>query len=217
MWVGWDGKGTLTITSGGSVSTYGAAGIAAHASSSNGSATVDGTNSTWTVNGATLNVGGSINGAAGTGLLTVTNGGAVSTGDKVYVWKSGTLAGNSTVTTTNGTDIDGTLSPNWTLTVSGDLTFDNVASTMQCNVIPGNMGNDAEVTGTANLNGKLLVTMTGNFTPGTTYTLLHCEGLRNGTFSSVSINYPCECFTPVIQYDDHNVKLYLAPAACCTQ
>jgi T5SS/PEP-CTERM-associated repeat protein len=224
MWVGWDGKGTLSITSGGSVSTDGAAGIGAHASGSTGSATVDGTNSTWTVNGATLYVGGTLNGAAGTGLLTVTNGGTVTTGSDVHVYKSGTLTGNSTVNVNSGSGtvaIDGgTLEPNWTLTVNGNLRFvSNTNATMQCSVIPSNTGNDAEVTGTANLDDKLLVTMTGNFTPGTTYTLLYADTALNGTFSGgVSINYPtCECFKPVIQYDAHSVKLYLSPVACCTE
>jgi hypothetical protein len=115
--------------------------------------------------------------------------------------------------------VEGTVSrSNGTLTITGNLSLTSIAAT-QFSVTPQDNPNQADisVSGTATLDGRLLVTMTGNFTPGTTYTLLHCEGLRNGTFSSVSINYPCECFKPVIQYDDHNVKLYLGPAACCTQ
>ena len=52
--------------------------------------------------------------------------------------------------------------------------------------------------------------MTGTFTPGTTYTLLHADGGLTNTFSSVSIRYPTnQCFTPVVTYDANNVYLYL--------
>ena len=54
--------------------------------------------------------------------MTVTNGGLV-TADGVHVYPSGTLTGNAKVSTTSGTTVEGTLSPNWTLTIGGDLTF----------------------------------------------------------------------------------------------
>ena len=208
--VGGYGNGVLSITNGGTV-TAALAAIAAVAGSK-GAVTVAGTNSKWTLDGE-LDVG-----TGGTGLLTVTNGGTV-TAASVHVYPSGTLTGNSTVTTTSGTTtIEGTLEPSsGRLTISSDLTFANIAALMQCNVVPASADNVYVSNGAASLTGKVKVRMTGTFTPGTTYTLLHADnGLNNTQFSSVSINYPtCQCFTPVIQYDVNNVKLYLDPVPCC--
>jgi T5SS/PEP-CTERM-associated repeat protein len=64
--VGGYGKGTLTITNGGTV-TAAFAGIAESAGS-NGAITVDGTNSQWTLSGE-LDVGGGSNASGGTGRL----------------------------------------------------------------------------------------------------------------------------------------------------
>jgi hypothetical protein len=154
-------------------------------------------------------------------LLSITNGGSVfvsnhASGYSVRVGPSGTLSGNGTLYTTSSivplTDVKGTLSPNWTLTIDGDLTLESSAATV-CNVTPGNLSSiDAEVSGTATLNGRLSVTMTGTFTAGTTYTLLHAGNTVSGTFSSVSITYsPVPAYTPVITYDAHHVYLYLRP------
>lgn len=221
MWVGYDGKGTLKITNGGLVTTLMAGYIAAHPGSS-GAATVDGTNpdgrkSTWTVTGVSpgVYVGGTDGSAGGTALLTVTNSGLVTAGS-VHVWGSGTLTGNGTITMTSPSTpvatIDGTLSPNWPLTINGNLTFGG-GGTMQCNVTPANLGSvDVEVSGTATLDGRLSVTMTGSFTPGTRFTLLHASGVRNGTFSTQSINFPPgQNFTPKINYDANHVYLDLEP------
>lgn len=208
--VGEYGRGVLTITNGGTV-TAALAAIATLAGS-NGAATVDGTNSQWTLSGG-LDVGGASNASGGTGLLTVTNGGTV-TAASLHVWKSGTLTGNSTVSTTNGTTVEGTVAPSWTLQITGDLVLQGTAAT-QCNVTPQNLGSvDVSVSGIATLNGRLSVTMTGTFTPGTQFTLLHAAGgiAPNTTFSSTSITYPpVPTYTPVITYDANNVYLYLRP------
>ena len=111
--------------------------------------------------------------------------------------------------------VEGTLKPSGQLTISGSggLTLDSSATT-QSNVVPTGAEN-VQVSAGASLDGRLSVTMTGTFTPGTRFTLLHA-GVRNGTFGSQSINFPtCQCFTPVITYDANNVYLYLAPAPCC--
>jgi hypothetical protein len=198
---------------------------------------VDGTNSKWTVSDE-LDIGGLTNASGGTGLLSVTNSGTVavtSTPGKVEVYGSGTLSvtnsgtvsaasvdvggtltGNGMVSTTNGTSIEGTIEPsgtppNDTLTISsGDLTFNGNAALMLSNVVPAGADNVNVSNGAASLTGHLKVTMTGTFTPGTTYTLLYARGGRNGTFLFVSINYPTnQCFTPVITYDTNHVYLYL--------
>jgi fibronectin-binding autotransporter adhesin len=220
IFVGYQGTGKLTITNGGVVSTSFNPSIASQ-TGSNGSVTVDGQNqdgtkSQWTVTGE-LDVAGTINSAGGTGLLSVTNS-ATLTAASVHVYPSGTLTGNSkvTTTTTSGTKIEGTIAPSGNLTIGGNLIFSGTAAAMQSNVVPASANNVSVTSGAATLTGRLTVTMTGTFTPGTTYTLLSADNGRSGNFSSISINYPtCQCFTPVIQYDTNHVKLYLQPAACC--
>jgi fibronectin-binding autotransporter adhesin len=185
--VGSQGAGSLTVTNGGTVT-------------SGGEADVGGTSST------------------ATGQLKVTDSGTV-TAASAHVYDSGTLTGNGTVSTTSGTTVDGTLSPSGRLTIggAGGLQLDSGA-TMTSNVVPASADNVNVTPGAATLQtgSKVSVTMTGNFTPGTTYTLLHADGLLHGQFSYVSINYPtCECFAPKITYDAHNVYLYLDPVPCC--
>jgi T5SS/PEP-CTERM-associated repeat protein len=211
--VGYQGKGNLSITNGGVVTTDIDASIAwgtTSNTSSNGSATVDGTNSTWAVH-SELDIGGTTNAPGGTGLLTVTNGGTV-TAASLHVWKSGTLTGNSTVSTTNGTAVDGTLAPSGTLTISGDLSFGPFAN-MRCNVTSTSWDR-AEVSGTATLDGKLSVTLTGFFTGD--FPLLHAAGgiMPNTTFSSVSFTYS-GCLAPSIRYDYVNGYVYLHVESTC--
>lgn len=213
--VGYAGTGKLTIKNGGVFNTTFGADIGAVAGS-NGSASVDGANSLWAImNSGVLYLAGTINGDGGTGLLTVTNSATVTAGT-VHLYKSVTLTGNGTISMGSGSGtatVDGTLAPNWTLTITGNVTFSNIAAAMQCNVTPANLGSvDAQVSGAATLNGRLSVTMTGTFTCGTTYTLLHAQGGRvnNSKFSSVSINFPTgQGFTPVVTYDTNNVYLSL--------
>jgi len=166
-----------------------------------------------------IDVGGT--GATQTGLLTVT--GSV-TAASVAVHTSGTLTGNGTLSTTSATTIYGTLAPGpGRLTISGgNLIFSSSEGStplMESKVTPTSQDNvDVSASAaTATLTGKLSVSMSGTFTANTTYTLLHAEGGRINTFSSVSITYPCECFMPEIQYTAKDVNLVLAPAACCTQ
>jgi T5SS/PEP-CTERM-associated repeat protein len=203
--VGSYGRGVLTITNGGSV-TAASATIAA-TSGSVGTVSVDG--GSFTLAGG-IYVGGDAGSAGGTGLLTVTNGGTV-TAASSYVWSSGTLTGNCNINTTSGTTVEGTLEPSsGRLTIGGNLTFFGSAALMQSNVVPASADNVYVSGGAASLTGRLKVRLTGTFTAGTTYTLLHCDGLRNGTFSTYSINYPTgQCFSPVVSYDAHNVYLTL--------
>jgi autotransporter family porin len=208
--VGEYGKGVLTITNGGTV-TAALAAIATLAGG-NGAATVDGTNSKWTLGGG-LDVGGAANAAGGTGLLTVTNGGTV-TAASVHVYNSGTLAGNGTVTMTSPSTpvatIDGTLSPSGTLTINGNLTFTSSAANMRCNVSSSSWDR-AEVSGRATLNGKLSVTLNGFFTGD--FPLLHASTLL-GTFSSYSFTYT-GCLAPSIVYDRVNGYVYLHVESTC--
>jgi len=155
--------------------------------------------------------------ATGTSLLAVTDSAAVTAATSVVVNGSGTLTGNGTVSTTSGTTIYGTLVPSsGRLTIStGDLTFSGIAGPlMESKVVPASADNVYVSAGTASLSGRLSVSMSGTFTPGTRYTLLHAaNGLLNGsTFSSVSITYPTgQGFTPKIIYAANDVYLCLVP------
>lgn len=216
IFVGYHGKGSLSITNGGIVSTLPVGASIASLTGSNGTVTVDGqyqdgTKSQWIVSGA-IYLGGTINAGGGTGLLKVTNSATI-TATSVLVYGSGTLTGNSTVSTTSGTTVFGTLQPSGgRLTIVGDLTFSGSAPLMESNVVPASADNVYVSSGAATLAGRVKVTMTGTFTPGTTYTLLHADNGRFGTFSSVSISYPTgQGFTPIIRYDANNVYLYLEP------
>ena len=223
IFVGSNGRGGLTITNGGVVNMASAGASIASFAGSHGSVTVDGVNQDGTKSqlggSGPIYLGGTIDGAGGEGLLTVTSGATI-TATNIHVYPSGTLTGNSTVTTTTttGTTVEGTLEPSsGRLTVGGKLTFSGTAALMQCNVVPASADNVYVSNGAGSLTGRLKVRMTGAFTPGTTYTLLHADGgLGNTQFSSISINYPtCQCFTPVITYDTNNVYLYLEPEPCC--
>lgn len=214
--VGYQGKGSLSIATGGVVTTDTVASIAwgtTSTTSSNGAATVDGTNSKWTVIGE-LDIGGTTNMSGGTGLLTVTNGGTV-TAANAHLYKSGTLTGNSTFSTTNGTNLEGTLKPSGRLTIgSGNLTIAN-GGTMVCSVTQQAWDNVYVASpGTATLdsfNSKLIVTMTGTFTTPADFPLLHAPGGLFGRFFSVSITYSTGCLSPSIVYDYVNgyVKLHV--------
>jgi T5SS/PEP-CTERM-associated repeat protein len=204
-------RGNLSIANAGSVTTAGYAAIAAFMGTgeitSDGAATVDGT-STWTITGE-LDVGGNPNGQGGTGLLTVTNGGTVSSGTSVHVYPSGTLAGTGTVSVNSGSGTvtinGGTLAPSGALTITGNLTFGTTNANMRCNVSSTSVDN-AQVSGTGTLNGKLSVTVsvTGDFT------LLHLgQGRVNDSkFSSYSFTYT-GCLSPSIRYVNGDVILHV--------
>jgi T5SS/PEP-CTERM-associated repeat protein len=220
MWVGYEGKGTLSITNGGAVTSFLGASIASR-QNSNGTVTVDGTNSQWTVtaNGL-LYVGGTINGSGGTGLLTVTNGGTVTSSGIVQVYKSGTLKGNGTVSATNGTTVDGTVAPNGgggTLNFGGALKL-NLGATTQCKITPQDPSTTPQVSVSAqvSLGGRLSVTMTGDFSSAPLrFTLLYAGSfdVNHPTFDSQSITYPTGqgCWVPQITYDytGGHVHVYL--------
>lgn len=213
--VGGNGTGFLTIENGGTV-TAALAGIAKVAGS-NGAATVDGTNSQWTLAGE-LDVGGTSSTTPGTGLLMVTNAGTV-TAASVHVYSSGTLTGNATVSTTNGTTVDGTLAPNGggtTLTFDGGLQL-NGGATTQYNVTPQDPSTTSQVSVSAqvSLAGRLSIKMTGDFSSAPTrFTLLYADSVdqNHRTFDSQSITYPTgHCWHPVITYDytGGHVRVYL--------
>lgn len=225
IFVGKGGAGKLTITQGAVNSASASiASLAGELWVSSGSATVDGGASSWIISGE-ADVGGTTSATGGTGLLTVINSGTV-TAANVHVWNSGTLTGNGTVSTTNGTTVDGTVSPKGggtTLTIGGALTFSGTAATMQCNVTPQDPSTTPQVSvsGTVSLGGHLLVTMTGDFSSAPTrFTLLYAVSFdqNHRKFDFTSITYaPGGCWAPQITYDytGGHVHVYLDRVYTC--
>ncbi|MFZ3374381.1 MAG: hypothetical protein WA183_02390 [Chthoniobacterales bacterium] len=230
--VGWRGTGTLNITNGGTVTSgWGIiAGVAGQVGTSNGSVTVDGAGSTWTISSpcgaaARLFIGGHFilgdgDDPGGIALLNVTNGGTVEVDNpanqvSVKVGPSSTLTGNGTITTNgNGslatlTAVQGTLAPKG-LNITKDLAFAS-SGTMLCNVTQGNadMVNVGDI---AYLNGRLSVIMTGSFNNSITqYQLLKAvNGLNSTKFARVLIQYPPNPnFRAQVTYDTTHVYLNL--------
>jgi len=198
------GIGTVTILQNGQVS--GGNGSIAEGNPSTGTVQVDGDGSTWT-NSGNIYVGGDANGAMGTGDLHLANGGTVAAA-AVTIWSTGTILGDGFVQTTNGVTNQGTLSPDQTISIAGNLTFSSTA-TMLSTVTPG-VADSVVAQGTAGLNGQLNVTLTGGpFIVGTQYTLLEASGGLNGTtFSNVSINAPPGVKSQVT-YDTNHVYLII--------
>ncbi|MDQ6760144.1 MAG: hypothetical protein M3Z32_09810 [Acidobacteriota bacterium] len=141
--VGYGGSGTLSITNGGAVSSE--SGFVAYLGggevlNSNGTVTVDGAGSNWTLGGCTdwrLSISGPpyTFSQGGTALLSVTNGGQVVVNDPLgpgstpvtFVGISGTLTGDGAITVNgaglypSSVNIAGTLAPNGALKVKGTL------------------------------------------------------------------------------------------------
>jgi T5SS/PEP-CTERM-associated repeat protein len=160
--------GSLSITSGGSMSTGGAVNVGV-AQFSISSATVDGSGSTWTITGG-LNLGSS----DGTGTLTVRNGGLVSVGSPLSIGALGTLQGDGTIsgTVTNG----GLVAPGATigaLTINGNYT-QTAAGTLAIELAGQASFDRLLVSGSAALDGTIAVALSGGFTPtlGETFSVL---------------------------------------------
>ena len=200
---------TLQISNGGAVSVCGDfACIGCDSDSQQSTVTVDGADSSWTNTGQ-LFVAGSSLGPGGTAMLHVDNGATV-TADNLTIYESGTLSGSGFVDATGGTTLEGTLVPDQTISITGDVAFGAIA-TILSTVTPAS-ADSVFVDGTAALNGTLGVTLTGGpFPVGTQYTLLQTTGGLNGTmFSTVSISAPPGVNAQVM-YDTNNVYLIIEP------
>src|SRR5579884_516112 len=193
-------SGSLTVTYGITVGDQGT-----------GSLTVTNSGSSVT-SGDGIDVGGSTGTTLGVGTLTVSDSGTVSA-TSVGVNTSGTLTGNGTVNVNSGSGTvtinGGTLAPTGTLTITGNLSFGANAN-MSCTVSSTRVDN-AQVSGTAQLNGKLSVTVNsaGDFT------LLHADGgIGTTPFSSYSFTYN-GCFSASIEYDRTHGNVILHVVATC--
>ncbi len=236
IYVGYGGSGEMSILNGGTVSSgYGYIALLASDGThkaSNGAVVVDGSGSSWTLSGcpdARLFVGGNNTeqNAGGTALLSVTSGGAVNVTNhtqalvSLSVGSSGTLTGNGTITLIGDTYnsrlavVNGTLAPSGNLALLGHLAL--VPKTTAAFSVTPQTSDMVDVKtvggngGTALLDGRASVVMTGTFTPSVTrYTLLSTDNGLTNRFGSVSIKYPTDQhFTPQISYDTNHVYLDL--------
>jgi len=179
---GQSGVGSLTIQSGGVLSVGSA--NAFIAPSKEGTVTVTGSDSILNI-GSNLFVGGSSAGPGGTGLLEITNGGAVNT-KTVTIWKTGTLAVNANFTlNTPSLTVDG-----GTIRTLSNTTFPNSATLAAGGVIIDTNGFDSTFsgvfTGAGGLTkvgpGTLILTSPNTYLGGTTISAGTLELGRAGAF-----------------------------------
>jgi T5SS/PEP-CTERM-associated repeat protein len=127
LYVGGYGTGTLTISDGGLVVVDDDAHIG-YGESGNGAVVVTGENSTLLVY-ENLYVGGHDEGAGGLGSLFVNDGGQVTVWHEMYVWQTGLVGGDGTITVMSPTTLHnyGTIAPGdngiGTLSVEGSVVF----------------------------------------------------------------------------------------------
>ena len=115
----------------------------------------------------------------------------------------GTLAGNGTVagnvTVQNGVIAPGqnaAVVPNspgftpTTLTIGGNF-LQQSTGTYKANITGGGLSDLLNITGTATLNGALIVhALAGHYSPGTVYTILHAAGGISGKFDTFTNDLP---------------------------
>lgn len=127
MYVAKEGQGALRVANGGQVDTGGTAYVA-FGTESGGYASVSGEGSRWGI-GESLFVGGHGEGSAGSGILEVLDGGEVFVGGELYVWQTGRVEGDGTITVMTPTTVHnyGTIAPGddgvGTLTVNASVVF----------------------------------------------------------------------------------------------
>lgn len=180
--------------------------------------------------------------SGGTGSVTVNDPGRIeiynddpaSPGLKVGI--SGTLAGNGIVklatqlsacSDCQTAKVLGTFAPNGQLKIQGNLDLSSSSASAVVHVQPQGADsiNVMQTTGFGHvkLGGRLTVVITGNFSQGQTFNLLHADGgrLNNSTFAFTSIiDTGTGCYTPTIVVVDNSngssdVNLQLQPRDRC--
>ena len=104
IWIGNTGTGTLSVENGGSVT--GTTGYLGYSSTGDGTATVTGTDSSWTNSGG-LYIGGSSSSAGGTGTVSVLDGGTLSVGGATKIYSDSTLTLGTGTFTSGGIVMEG--------------------------------------------------------------------------------------------------------------
>ena len=201
--VGFRGAGTLRIADG--VDVTSSSGYVGYRGGSNGSATVSGASSTWTISGD-LHVG-----SWGAGALTIEDSGAVVVGATTRIWQSGRvdLAGGTLDTQVLEVAAGATLTG--TGTVLGDVNLGGMAApghdvgtlsidgaysqsadgTLTVELAAADRADLLAIDGTATLDGTLDVMLRGDYTPtpGAEWTVLRATGGITGSFASIPPGY----------------------------
>ena len=186
--------------------------------------------------GAGLFIGATANSnSGGTATVNVSDGAFISVHNHdqgaayaVKVGVSGTLTGNATLEMVGPTGgsitakVYGTLAPGKSLTIDGnlDLTSPTNSANTVCHVNPQatpQPNDKVYVTsttggGTALLGGRLTVVGSGTFTAGMSFTLLHAETQRIGTFFSwsfISKSGLGSCLKATLEYTAQDVILHI--------
>lgn len=165
-----------------------------------------------------------LNGNASATTTTITTGGLfirsgrTLTSPTVTVATGGELGGGGTIVATSGVTNNGTVSPGdgvGTLTITGNYVH-NSSATLKAEITPS-IADLLTVSGTATLNGggaTIVPTNAGTrYLPSMTYTVLHADGGRSGTFSTLSISSPSPLFSATYTYlaNDVQVTVNVAP------
>ena len=182
--VGYEGIGTLVIENGGTISSVN--GYIGHRDGAQGTATITGAGSEWTIDG-NLTLGGFSGGATtAVGSLTLNDGGAVIVTNNVFIFGGGTLGGNGGIVGGNVVNA-GAVTPG---TSAGILTIDGTYSQTSTGTLTVQLGGNASaeydqliITGAASLDGVLEVKLINDFMPsaGDTFDILNWPGFA-GSF-----------------------------------
>jgi len=187
LYVGYDGNGALNVQEGGHVNNTDA--CLGYYSASTGTATVDGSGSAWNNTGS-LYVGGTDTAIGGAGSVTVQNGGQLTVGGTLRLWKA-----DSTVTVSDGTLTAATITNNGVLTVqsggvatvTGDLTNSGSLTVNDAMLSATTITNSGTIRGRGDINGTITNNAGGIVAPGASPGILTVDAITFASGSSLQI------------------------------
>jgi len=215
LYVGYSGQGNLTIADGVVVGVDEDA-FLGYGESADGAVVVTGEGSSWII-GGDLYVGGNSEGAAGLGSLFVNNDGRVTVWGEMYVWETGLVGGDGTITVMVPTTLHnyGTIAPGddgiGTLTVEGAVVF-HEGSIFAVDI--NNVSSDKLVaSGTVNIEGGTIqVSSTGTILGQHQYEIISAGGVQ-GQFDALDtalLNFSIS--DSGLDYNDTSVWMHVAAA-----
>jgi T5SS/PEP-CTERM-associated repeat protein len=191
--VGEEGTGAMDILNGGAVTTTNGTPIIGNLAGSNGTVTINGTGSEWTLSGS--GTGGVTVGGSGTGSLNVSNGGLLV--GSATVGTSGSLSGDGLIsgTVTNSGLVSPGNSPG-ILTILGDYTQTN-NGILQIELGGTTVGTEYDqllsgAGGAINLDGTLNIVSINSFAPtaGDSFQIFDFSTGINGSFETINTFNP---------------------------
>jgi outer membrane autotransporter protein len=205
--VGYYGTGTVDVNDGGHVTSLN--GYIGYEEGSQGTVRVADTGSIWDVTND-LYVGGDTL-SAGSGLLSVRDGGLVTVGGALWVQPAGTLMGNGVIDAPL-VDNYGTIAPGnsiGTLTVNGDVTFEP-NSVLEVEVSADDTSDKLLATGNVNiLGGTVKPVSAGTIVGSHQYEIVEADSVT-GTFDALDTALLNFYFNDVgLDYDPNSVWLWV--------